>query len=301
MAKKPSTPYHQTNGARPGCRISKDQAVIHTASIDVKILRLNKRQLTLAVFRQLEEELIFLADGSLRGLPWGKINYTWKENRPGTAFHVIYQVGDTLYRSPVPGKQVVNGDVVDWLYDGESPQVLDSIRQSDITEPIAICEWWLEELEHRLDHGKPAREHYNLHKGTWLWDKECDVGLFWNRSREDHDFALEQDRFPGWEYEVGSWLDAYSILSNPEVSGLIEEDEGDECGTKHTYWRLPNPRATVTEVNKQLRDLANGIQAIETRLKKDRQAQVSAEENMQKYFFQRVAEMEQLDQLFIGV
>lgn len=83
-----------------------EQASVQTATVDVKIIRLNKRQLTQSVFRQLEEEFIIGKDGKLKGTPWGRVNYTWKDNGPNVDCHVIWQSGSLLRRSPPPSKNL---------------------------------------------------------------------------------------------------------------------------------------------------------------------------------------------------
>jgi hypothetical protein len=115
-------PDPQRNGDGRGYQLHKNHAVVHTASIDVKIIRLDKRQLTLSVFRQLDEEPIFLSNGSLVGTPWGRVNYTWKGNPRGTAFHVVWQHGDYLKRSPVPYtdriiRNLLSRELPEWLWD----------------------------------------------------------------------------------------------------------------------------------------------------------------------------------------
>src|SRR4051812_9584559 len=83
--------------------LNRQHAIIHTATIDVKIMRIDKKQVTLSVFRQLPEESIFLADGSLRGIPWGRVNYLWgDQEKRKVAFHVVWQDGNKLKRCEVP-------------------------------------------------------------------------------------------------------------------------------------------------------------------------------------------------------
>jgi hypothetical protein len=82
--------------------LHKRHATVHTATIDVKIMRVDKKQVTMGLFRQLDEESIFNPDGTLRGTPWGRVNYCWSDNKIGTAFHVVWQDGEHLKRSAVP-------------------------------------------------------------------------------------------------------------------------------------------------------------------------------------------------------
>lgn len=86
--------------------LHKDHAIVHTASIDVKVLRINKRQMTMGVFRQLEEAPILYVNGegtySTRGIVWGRVRYTWSDSPAWTDQYVIWQRGDILCRCPLP-------------------------------------------------------------------------------------------------------------------------------------------------------------------------------------------------------
>ena len=51
-------------------------AVLKTLKVEVKSLTISGKQMTLAVFRQLiEEPLINVETGELKGVPWGTVNY----------------------------------------------------------------------------------------------------------------------------------------------------------------------------------------------------------------------------------
>jgi hypothetical protein len=94
--------------------INRNHATIHTATISIKVMRIDRKQVTLATFRQLDEESIFLADGTLRGVPWGRVSYTWQGCKPHTDFFVVWQDGDHLKRSPVP---TTGADWDAWVWD----------------------------------------------------------------------------------------------------------------------------------------------------------------------------------------
>ncbi len=56
--------------------LTTEDVAITTLSIEVKVMKIGKRQVTLAVFRQLPEEpLIDHLTGKLKGIPWGRVNY----------------------------------------------------------------------------------------------------------------------------------------------------------------------------------------------------------------------------------
>src|SRR6266496_1508798 len=56
--------------------LTTEDVAITTLSIEVKVMKIGKRQVTLSVFRQLpEERIIDHLTGKLRGIPWGRVNY----------------------------------------------------------------------------------------------------------------------------------------------------------------------------------------------------------------------------------
>ena len=88
--------------------ITANQATVETASVDVRVLTISGKQVTLAVFRQLiEEPLVDPRDGTLAGVPWGKVAYcpgkacSLHDRSPGH-LHVVWQKGGQLRRSAVP-------------------------------------------------------------------------------------------------------------------------------------------------------------------------------------------------------
>lgn len=83
--------------------ITKQHAIVHTAAIDVKIMRLEKKQVTLSVFRQLEEQSIFApgeAPPRTLGKPWGRVNYIWKGCPEWASYYLVWQLEGELRRMP---------------------------------------------------------------------------------------------------------------------------------------------------------------------------------------------------------
>jgi hypothetical protein len=77
-------------------------AELITAAVEVKTLTIRGKQVTLAVFRQLEEKPLLLDDGSLAGIPWGRVNYhPDKCADTGAHMHVVWQEGTELRRARV--------------------------------------------------------------------------------------------------------------------------------------------------------------------------------------------------------
>jgi len=84
-----------------GRRITTSEATIKTATVEIKTITVSGKQMTLAVFRQLQQEdLIDPKTLQLRGVPWGRVNY-----HPGCGagehVHVIWQHGEELRQSAV--------------------------------------------------------------------------------------------------------------------------------------------------------------------------------------------------------
>ena len=85
-------------------QLTTQNAVITTAAVEVKTLTISGKQVTLAVFRQLKEEPLIAEDGTLRGEPWGAVNY--HPDRCSSApkhQHVVWQKGTELRRATIEG------------------------------------------------------------------------------------------------------------------------------------------------------------------------------------------------------
>lgn len=77
-------------------------AAITTASVEIKTLTVSGKQVTLAVFRQLQERPLVLEDGTLAGQPWGVVNYHPDKCSGDPAhWHVVWQEGSDLRRGTV--------------------------------------------------------------------------------------------------------------------------------------------------------------------------------------------------------
>lgn len=84
--------------------LTAEEAVIHTAQVEVKTLTIRGKQVTLSVFRQVpERDLLDRESGEISGTPWGCVNYYWGDMRK--VLHVVWQDGSVLYRALVtPGR-----------------------------------------------------------------------------------------------------------------------------------------------------------------------------------------------------
>jgi hypothetical protein len=79
-------------------------AEVSTATIEIKTLTIGRKQVTLAVFRQLDQEvLVDPRSSALYGVPWGRVNYCPSKACAGEGghLHVVWQKGIELRRATV--------------------------------------------------------------------------------------------------------------------------------------------------------------------------------------------------------
>lgn len=90
-----------------GVVINVDEAVIRTAAIEIRMLVVDRRKVTLSLFRQFQQRAVIdPTTGQQKGLPWGLINYFWPgcdQLHDGSErhLHVLWQDGMELYRDCV--------------------------------------------------------------------------------------------------------------------------------------------------------------------------------------------------------
>jgi hypothetical protein len=86
----------------PDVGIEVNRASVHTLSLSVQVMKLDKRQVTLAVFRQLDSASLLIPQGIPQGTPWGRVNYhVGCDPYGGKHLHMVWQKGDRLYRATV--------------------------------------------------------------------------------------------------------------------------------------------------------------------------------------------------------
>jgi len=129
-------------------RLTVHTATIHTATVEVKTLRLDAKQVTLAVFRQLQEQSILDRDRDptrLLGQGWGWVHYCpgpgqceWIDRGlpPGRHRHLVWQRDEELRRcvSPLPPFSVLT------LASGVfSPALIDAVAALDDLPQLFIA------------------------------------------------------------------------------------------------------------------------------------------------------------------
>lgn len=86
-----------------GKQLTTQNATITTASVEVKTLTISGKQVTLAVFRQMEEaSIISPLDAELAGEPWGRVNYHPDKCADDKEhIHVVWEKDGELRRATV--------------------------------------------------------------------------------------------------------------------------------------------------------------------------------------------------------
>lgn len=95
--------------------IQAHEAIIQTATIEIKSLTVNGRQVTLALFRQLKNEKWDSPDGVAPGAAWGSVNYHPDPECKVTRehVHIVWQLGQELRRALVrPPDRLEERDLV---------------------------------------------------------------------------------------------------------------------------------------------------------------------------------------------
>ncbi|MFI6879857.1 hypothetical protein ACIBL6_41090 [Streptomyces sp. NPDC050400] len=82
-------------------QLTTQNAMITTASVEVQTLTISGKQVTLAVFRQLQEEPLIADDGTLNGDPWGIVNYHPDKCASDDHWHIVWQRDAELRRCAV--------------------------------------------------------------------------------------------------------------------------------------------------------------------------------------------------------
>ena len=85
----------------PDVGIEVNRASVHTLSLSVQVMKLDKRQVTLAVFRQLDNDHLLNPAAGLMGTPWGRVNYHMGCAYASRHLHIVWQKGERLYRATV--------------------------------------------------------------------------------------------------------------------------------------------------------------------------------------------------------
>jgi len=82
--------------------LTTENATITTVAVTIHALKIGTKQVTQSVFKQLPEEPLIAQDGTLNGVPWGRVN--WHPDKCAefpAHWHIVWQRGGELLRSRV--------------------------------------------------------------------------------------------------------------------------------------------------------------------------------------------------------
>lgn len=115
--------------------INVKEANVNTVSIEINALKIGKKQVTMGVFRQLENEsIINFETMELKGIPWGKVNY-WPKPCNDDHLHIVWQKGKELKRACV--FKNIYGFIRKSVYKEEVKSVYDELN--NLTSDYAMC------------------------------------------------------------------------------------------------------------------------------------------------------------------
>lgn len=89
----------------PKAKLDSRIVEVRTTTVDVKVMRIGNRQLTMSIFRQIPDKPLpeefyynFLTNVSDGITVWGVVRYTWKESPYWAGYYVVWQQDDKIYR-----------------------------------------------------------------------------------------------------------------------------------------------------------------------------------------------------------
>jgi hypothetical protein len=141
-----------------GRQLTTTDVTVSTVSVQIKALTIGRKQMTMAVFRQLvAEDLIDPQTCQLLGVPWGLVNYHPGCDEDWTHLYVLWQREDQLRQATV-SHAVPSGLRASWEEAGEA-----RLRRYCV---LACAEGGNPALETALDFHGAVRAHVN---GFTLW------------------------------------------------------------------------------------------------------------------------------------
>jgi hypothetical protein len=202
--------------------ISVSSAEVKTAALEIKTLTVAARQVTLSVFRQIQEEaLIIFQDESvaLAGILWGNVNYFFGTDKDCSGinfFNILWQKGSELRRCAI-SKNVENFSFIKSKY-------------RNIYEREAHIERIVEDADYYRNDEWAAK--WNLKKIEKLINEEQEK-LSTLDSSYDNRTESDEERLAYYE-NSGYYTNYTTELRNKKISGnfTTKEDSIKEATTK---------------------------------------------------------------------
>ncbi len=282
--------------------LTTSEVTVQTLTVDVAVVRIGKKQMTLSVFRQLEvERLIDPATRQLRGVPWGRVRY--HNHCPEREhLHIVWQKGREL-RQDLVYKDCKN--------DYEIKQTLDRLGDdSSLTHDAGVLRYCLTHEPVR-DWKKNSIEIHSPY-GSTTYHYQLGIPAFWDirmccrevRQLVD-DFTKRCEEY----YDPPSYTEEY--CNDPSISAERRAERlrlGQlELVGKSKRWtdcrqKLQDDLRVTLKALRAEYDLPNDTEPhFEEALKACKKAILKKQQQIQVEYATRYAELAALDQLFIAV
>lgn len=282
-------------------KLEAQHATIKTASVEIRSLIVSGKQVTLSVFRQLREQLLFDEQLNLMGVPWGVVNYYWGDMNKDEV-HVVAQFGMELVRCLVNTR-------LD--RDEEIHRLKSKITQLEIKLQDCIDKSFYCEITHRRETNDEIEKAICILEAriTQTMKSEAERYL-WEQSTQEYKNAhkysssVEIPNYVPDAIELDARLQRaktemldkilreeiyYTPLERLEIGGLI-------CTNKKIN------RITKREAKQKCKDILwDELDQTIRKLWEEHQKALIDSENRKSLFIKRVAEIEALPQLFIAV
>lgn len=174
-----------------------NQAIVEVLGVSVKAIRIDRKQMSQSVFRQIiNEPIIDEETAEFKGQPWCTVNYFFEDCVKGTHYHVVWLKGDELRRECVWNPNRRQGDAIDRAQRTEL-RIREHLKGIGRLYPAAVL---------LKDNTIPQLIDHPGHVGY----KTDDEGLFYYKPQETQDRKKH--------YANNTFFDAYA-----EVDRLVYE------------------------------------------------------------------------------
>lgn len=286
-----------TNGA--GRRITVHDATIKTATVAVKALTISGKQVTLAVFEQLERETLLDPEtGELRGLPWGRVNYYRKPCEPDH-LHVVWQRGEDLRRDCVYERRSAETRAYN--------EIVHEINKNiEVLSKVYLMAEILADSEKMRHFGTYKEPPYRI-SGPWGWCNVTDLSQTtslrdWLQGISAHE--AERRTVPSAQSQP-SFPDSSTTFYDPPTRRPETDAEWHDRLTEVREQRHVRLQATFDrvfgELEGSMEPTPDGISAAITRQFADRSQLRTVEGAVAAAYRRHYKELLALDQLFIAV
>lgn len=237
--------------------ISVHEASIRTASVTIKALAVNGKQVTQSLFRQLQEEDIVHVNlqGSiqdtglvLRGVPWGFINYhpnpECKNISPDGHRHIVWQLGEELRRDTVFEESDNDTPIPDYRYWVTKVRTYYTLRDiRDYGEATLTYLGWGRGTKVQSKHSAFVSHHDQIEQAVRYLRGDVEdrpSKLYYDGrsydSVQDVQNSILKDHEPGHGYDEKTWQELHDEIAVTQADISIWIDRWAE--TRRVLWSL---------------------------------------------------------------